>query len=68
MGVVIRTFAFLFASALALAACTTTPPADADTPAAGIRREPCGGGPVFPPEESGAQRTDSNDDAPAIQE
>ncbi len=51
-----------FASALALTACETAKPADADTPTAGIRREPCGGGPVFPPEEQAAP--DENGDTP----
>lgn len=49
-----------------LAACATTPPADSDQPAAGIRREPCGGGPVFPPEEP--TPGPDNGDALAIEE
>jgi hypothetical protein len=35
---------------LMLVACATAP----DDPALGIRREPCGGGPIFPPEEKAA--------------
>jgi nitrous oxide reductase len=46
---------FLAAAALlGIAACATTGSADETAPAAGIRREPCGGGPVFPPEEKAA--------------
>jgi hypothetical protein len=42
---------FLAAAALlGIAACATTDSADDKAPAAGVRREPCGGGPVFPPE------------------
>ncbi|MEK7264648.1 MAG: hypothetical protein AAB227_00990 [Pseudomonadota bacterium] len=39
----------ILALSIALAACATAPPPGDDAPA-GIRREPCGGGPIFPPE------------------
>ncbi|MFZ5617754.1 MAG: hypothetical protein ACOZAA_10605 [Pseudomonadota bacterium] len=39
-----------------LAACATTPPPDPEEPSAGIRREPCGGGPVFPPEDEASDK------------
>ena len=43
----------LVVALLAISACATSAPAPVEeAPAAGIRREPCGGGPVFPPEES----------------
>lgn len=61
-----RSLAVIAAITLALSGCETAAPPNADDPA-GIRREPCGGGPVFPPEESDAQQTDG-DAAPAIQE
>lgn len=50
------------AALLALAGCATPQAVDDDAPAAGVRREPCGGGPVFPPEETDAE----NKNEPAI--
>lgn len=57
-------FYLVFAAGIALTACETTQTVIDDDPAVGIRREPCGGGPVFPPEETVAQPPD-NADAPA---
>lgn len=49
-----RVAAAIFA-AFVLAACATAElPADDSDRSVGIRREPCGGGPVFPPEQEPA--------------
>jgi len=41
---------FLLLSLIAFAGCATPQAVDDGAPEAGVRREPCGGGPVFPPE------------------
>ena len=55
-----RVASFCLATLL-LAACETTGVEDGDSPV-GVRREPCGGGPVFPPPSEGAD--DSADKEP----
>jgi len=44
--------ALLCICVLMTSSCATSAPDRDDRP--GIRREPCGGGPVFPPEENAA--------------